>query len=280
MKKLEEFLLKIDRHEVFVMSAALAYTTSLALAPFVLIILSILSLLNFNMQEKFLVQLGSSLGPEVESAIGSVIQNLNGNTKMSGVSGLIGFVILLISASAIFTQLQIAIDKINEYVPPKNKTGFIFYLKNKFLSLGLVLGFSFLSIVSLMVTTFMTMLYPSSQVVFWQTISEVVNFLLFASIFTGIYRFVPSERLSWNKSFVAGLISTLFYLLGKSLISYYLASAGIASMYGAAGSLVVFLAWVYYTSFMILLSYEISIYIFSIGKIAPDKRSDLSQKDL
>lgn len=274
MEKFKQLLFKIDRHEVFVMSAALAYTTSLALAPFVLIILSLFALLNFDMQEKFLAQLGSSLGPEVESAINSVIQNLNGNSQISGVSGLIGFVILLISASAIFTQLQIAIDKINEYVVPENKSGFVFYLKNKFLSLGLVLGFAFLSIVSLMVTTFMTMLYPSTQVLFWQTVSQIINFLLFTLLFTGIYRFVPSERLEWKKCLFSGLMSTLFYLLGKSVISSYLASAGLASMYGAAGSLVVFLAWVYYTSLMILLSYEISLHIFSLGKFATNKRAE------
>lgn len=255
-------MVKVDKHEVFVMSAALAYTTSLALAPFVLIILSILALLNLNVQEKFLVQLGSSLGPEVQTAIASIIKNLNQDTQASALSGVLGFAILLISASAIFTQLQIAIDKINEYVAPKHRTGFVFYLKNKFLSVGLVLGFAFLSIVSLMVTTFMTMLYPSNEVMFWQGVSQVVNFLLFSFLFTAIYRFVPSDRLSWQKSFFSGIISTLFYILGKSVISIYLAKAGLASMYGAAGSLVVFLAWVYYTSLMILLSYEISLQIF------------------
>lgn len=278
MEKLKQLMLNIDRHEVFIMAAALAYTTSLALAPFVLIILALLSVLNFDMQEKFLSQLGSALGPETESAVSSVVQNLNGNTKISEISGLVGFVILVISASAIFTQLQIAIDKINEYTLPEHKNGFLVYLKNKFLSLGLVLGFAFLSIVSLMVTTFITMLYPSEQVLFWKAISEIVNFLLFAFLFTAIYRFVPSDRLSWRESSISGLISTLFYLLGKGLISSYLASAGLASMYGAAGSLVVFLAWVYYTSLMILLSYEISKHFFSVGKIAPSNSTVLSQK--
>lgn len=277
MEKLKELFIKIDRHEVFVMSAALAYTTSLALAPFVLIILSLLSFLNFDMQEKFLHQLGRSLGPEVESTVNAVIQNVNGKYQISSISSLIGFAVILVSASAIFSQLRIAIDKINEYKVPENKSGFISYLRNQFLSLGLVLGFAFLSIVSLMVTTFISMLYPSNEVLFWQAISQIINFLLFAFIFTAIYRFVPSDRLSWRQSFISGLISTLFYLFGKSVISSYLATAGIGSLYGAAGSLVVFLAWVYYTAFMILLSYEISLHFFSVGKIATKNSSELSQ---
>lgn len=277
MEKLKELIIKIDRHEVFVMSAALAYTTSLALAPFVLIILSLLSLLNFDLQEKFLGQLGSALGPEVESAVNAVIQNVNGKSQISEMSGLIGFAVVLISASAIFSQLRIAIDKINEYKVPDNQSGFLSYLRNQFLSLGLVLGFAFLSIVSLMVTTFISMLYPSNEVLFWQTLSEIINFLLFALIFSAIYHFVPSDRLGWRQSCVSGIISTIFYLFGKSVISYYLSTAGIGSMYGAAGSLVVFLAWVYYTSFMILLSYEISVHFFPVGKFATKKRTELSQ---
>jgi membrane protein len=268
MEKITKFIDKIDRHDVFIMSAALAYTTSLALAPFMLIILSLLSFLNFDMQEKFTTQIGYALGPEVQSVVDAIVKNLQNHSQLSEISGVIGFVVLLISASAIFSNLQIAIDKINEYKVPENRMGFSYYLKNKFLSLGLVLGFAFLSIVSLLVTTFITMLYPSNEVLFWQAVAQIVNFLLFAFLFTAIYHFVPTERLIWKKSVFAGMISTLFFLLGKSMISSYLAGAGLGSMYGVAGSLVVFLAWVYYTSLMILLSYEISLEVFSIGKIA------------
>ncbi len=146
MKKITQFIDKIDRHEVFIMSAALAYTTSLALAPFILIILSLLSFLSFDMQEKVTLQIGYALGPEVQSAVYAVVQNLNNHSKLSGISGAIGFVIFVISA--------------------------------------------FLSIVSLLVTTFITMLYPSDQVLFWQAVAQIVNFLLFTFCFY-FYRNLP-----------------------------------------------------------------------------------------
>ena len=263
-----DLFIKIDRHEVFVMSAAIAYTTALALAPFLLIIFSILAIMSLDLQTRFASQLGASLGPAAEAAVNSVVQNLNSHPQMTGFSGIVGFIVLVISASAIFTQLRIAIDKINEYKAPDNNSGIFTYFKNKFLSLGLVLGFAFLSIVSLMVTTFFSLMYPTHQVLVWEVVANVVNFLLFTLLFTAIYHLVPTQQLNWKKSLFSGALSTLFYMIGKSVISAYLASAGLGSMYGAAGSLIVFLAWVYYTALMILLSYEISLHIFTLGHFA------------
>jgi membrane protein len=254
---------KIDRHEIFVMAAALAYTTALTLAPFILIILSLLGLLNQNLQQEFTTQLGSSVGTEVRDAVAQVMVHLNSHPRLNGISGLVGFVILVISASTIFSQLRIAIDKINEFKLAEDINGIVAYFKNKFLSLGLVLGFAFLSIASLIITTFISMVYPSSEVTFWKYTSDVIHFIIFAFLFTALYRFVPSNKLGWKKSSTAGVVSTVFYLIGKGLISLYLSQAGLASMYGAAGSLIVFLAWAYYMGLTMLLSYEISMHFFN-----------------
>ncbi len=259
MEKIQNFINQADEHEIFVMAAALAYATALALAPFTLIILALISFLNVNLQARFSYEMEQSLGVEAGAAVTAIIQNAGQHPKIASLSGLAGFVVLIISASIVFTQLQIALNKINNYTAPKHISGIKLYLKNKFLSLGLVLGFAFLSIVSLVTTAAISIVYPNTDGQIWHALSFIISFIMFTLLFTCIYRFVPTEKMNWKKCFLSGLISTVFYLIGKSLISLYLGKTGIGSAYGAAGSLIVFLVWVYYTSLTLLLSYELSV---------------------
>lgn len=259
-KYLKHLIIKTDKHEIFVMAPALAYATALALAPFVLIILSIISFLDHDLQSKFTLELTTAFGGEVGTAVKSIIENVDQHPKISGLSGLIGFFILFISASAIFTQLRIALDKINEFKGHAREDTVWTFLRGKFWSVGLVLAFAFLSIASMLVTAFIGLIYPNGEGVLWHMISFGVNFVLFTLVFTAIFRYIPSEHLSFKRCLFSGAVSTVFYLLGKTLISLYLGKAGLGSPYGAAGSLIVFLAWVYYTAITLLVSYEISTY--------------------
>lgn len=259
-KYLKHLIIKTDKHEIFVMAPALAYATALALAPFVLIILSIISFLDHDLQSKFTLELTTAFGGEVGTAVKSIIENVDQHPKISGLSGLIGFFILFISASAIFTQLRIALDKINEFKGYAREDTVWTFLRGKFWSVGLVLAFAFLSIASMLVTAFIGLIYPNGEGVLWHMISFGVNFVLFTLVFTAIFRYIPSEHLSFKRCLFSGAVSTVFYLLGKTLISLYLGKAGLGSPYGAAGSLIVFLAWVYYTAITLLVSYEISTY--------------------
>ncbi|RYZ86121.1 MAG: hypothetical protein EOP06_15085, partial [Proteobacteria bacterium] len=109
---------------------------------------------------------------------------------------------------------------------------------------------------SLMATTVLAVAFDGSEGVLWQVVSFVITFAAFAVLFAAIYRFVPSDKLSWRRCAVSGFVSAIFYVIGKTLIGLYLGKAGLESSYGAAGSLVVFLAWVYYTALTILVSYE------------------------
>ena len=266
MKKLTLFFTKVDKHEVFIMASSLAYTTALALAPFILIILSLLSWLRLGWEDKIFSLLIDSVGVEASVTIQSVIENAQKHPRLSGISGAIGFLVLCISASAIFSQLRVALDKINEHVFPESTIGVWAFLKDRLLSLGLVFAFAFLSIVSLLVSAVIALFYPNDEGFILSWISLLFNFLLFSGLFTTIYRFIPSQHLSWKKCFVSGVVSTIFYMIRKKIISLYLGNIGIASSYGAAGSLVVFLAWVYYTSITLLMSYELSIHFLPYQK--------------
>lgn len=255
-ENLKKFVDDVDKHDIFTLSGSIAYTTALAIAPFLLILLSVASLLGPDLQEKLYVNLASSIGEKAGQTILDIVQNTRKNSSFSGWSGLIGFFILVISASAIFAQLRVALNKINEHKAAKDKSGLWLFMQDRFLSMGLVFGFAFLSIVSMMVSTTIAVVFTAGKGVFWEAISIMVNFIIFSALFMAIYRVIPSDKLDWRRCRISGMVSAIFYLIGKNLISLYIAHAGLESSYGAAGSLVVFLVWVYYTALTLLVSYE------------------------
>lgn len=257
-KNFAEFTSDIDKHELFLLAASIAYTTALALAPFILILLSLASLLGGSLQQELYTQLSANIGNKAAETIQQIMQNAKAHPTLSGFSGIIGFIVLLVSSSAIFTQLRIALNKINEHKAPKKESGVKAFVKEKFMSIGLVFGFAFLAIVSLIISTSMSAFFPSGDGLIWKTVSFISNFLIFSTLFAAMYRFIPSDKLPWKTCFISGLVSAVFYIIGKSLISLYLGKASFESTYGAAGSVIAFLAWVYYTALTLLVSYEFS----------------------
>lgn len=245
-----------NKHDIFLMASSLAYTTALALAPFLLITLSFASLLSPDLQQNIYEGLTTAVGEKIAGTILAMIESADSNPKLSGVSGVIGVTVLAISASAIFSNLKIALDKINEHAFTKDTSGLWIFVKGKLFSMGLVFGFAFLSVASLVFTMVIAIIYPEGMGFFWGLVSFVVNFSLFALVFSAIYRFVPTDKATYKSCIISGVISTVFYLIGKRVIGLYLGNAGLESSYGAAGSLIVLLVWVYYTALTLLFSYE------------------------
>jgi membrane protein len=246
----------ISKHEIFLLAGSLAYTTALSIAPFVVILLSVASVLSDSLQARLVKELTNVAGPKAGETIHGIIENADKNPTLSGISGILGFIVLAVSASAIFAQLRVSLDKINEHQEKPESSGIMVFFKDRFLSIGLVFGFAFLTVASLMMTTLLAVFFQGNEGLIWQAINSVVTFLIFSVLFAAIYKFVPSDTHSWRRCAISGVVSAIFYTLGKSLIGYYLANAGLESSYGAAGSLVVFLAWVFYTTLTLLISYE------------------------
>lgn len=257
-KTLNEFFEDIDRHEVFLLSASIAYTTALALAPFVLILLSVASLIGPEVQQSLYKNMAATVGPQAGEAVFNIVSNTKEHPSLSGLSSIIGFLVLVVSASAIFYQLRVALDKINDNEIAKRQAGFKGFVKDRIFSIGLVFGFAFLSVVSLILSSMLAAVFPGGEGLLIKASSYLLNFFMFGSIFSLIYRFIPSQKMKWKTCIISGIVSTFFYLAGKSLIGIYLGKASIGSAYGAAGSLIAFLAWVYYTALTLLVSYEFS----------------------
>jgi membrane protein len=261
-QKLLKFMANINKHEIFTLSAALAYTTALAIAPFVLILLSFASLLGIDIQKKIYTQLASSLGEKAGSTIIEIVKNARGNSNLSGLSGVIGIIVLAVSASTIFIQLRLSLNKINDFQEQKTSSEIWLFLKERFLSIGFVFGFVFLSIVSLLVSIVIAIVFKGGEGLMWQLSSLLIDFVIFSMLFTVIYRLIPSEKMGWKGCRISGMISGVFHLIGKNLISLYIGKIGIESSYGAAGSLIAFLVWVYFTTLTLFISYEFTRNIF------------------
>lgn len=266
--RFENFMSKIDEHEIFLLGGSLAYTTALALAPFIIILISVVPLLQFSSQQNLIDQMTSVLGPQAGEAVNIIVENAEKRSNFSGVSGLISFVIICISASAIFYQLRIAFDKVNEFKPDPKHAGWLIFLRDRVLSVGLVLGFIFLLMISLFISTLISLIFQGREGSLWEGISSLASLGIFSVLFAAMFRFIPSGTVAWRRCLISGLSASLFFLIGKNLIGLYLGTSAVGSAYGAAGSLVVLLVWIYYTSITLLLSYEFTTAVLFSGETA------------
>lgn len=254
--RFKHFINKIDEHEIFLLGGSLAYTTALALAPFIIILISAVTLLQFSSQQNLIDQMTAVLGPQAGEAITIIVDSAEERSNFSGISGLISFLIISISASAIFYQLRIAFDKVNEFKADPTQAGWLIFLRDRVLSVGLVLGFIFLLMISLFVSTLISLVFQGREGGLWEGISSLASLGVFSVLFAAMFRFIPSGEVPWRRCLISGVSASLFFLVGKNLIGLYLGTSAVGSAYGAAGSLVVLLVWLYYTSITLLLSYE------------------------
>jgi membrane protein len=175
-----------------------------------------------------------------------------GSTAASDiVTGLVGALTLLFGASGVFTELHESLDKLWE-AKERTDQGFWSLLRERFLSFGMVLVIGFLLVVSLLLSSALSATGSLFEQALPAFVLQGINFLATAVImtllFAAIYRFLPSERLPWNDLWVGAFGTSIALVSGKFLLGFYLGRANVGSAYGAAGSLILLLVWIYYAS--------------------------------
>lgn len=235
------------------LAAALAYYTVFSLAPLVIIIVGLIS---FFFDQKtagqYLVEQTQSLvGQQNGELIQSIIQN-NSRPSSSLIATVIGVGTLLFGATGVFAQLQ---DSLNTVwgVAPRPDKGFRQIIETRFTSLTVVLGIGFLLLVSLSVSIFLSAL--NNRLFGWipdylaagQVLNFVVSFGVITLLFAMIFKLLPDVEIEWSDVWMGATVTALLFVLGKSVLSYYIGSQSFDSTYGAAGSLLVLLLWVYYS---------------------------------
>jgi membrane protein len=244
------------------LGAALAYYTIFSIAPLLLVVIAIAGFAfgREAVQGQLVGQIEGLVGRQGAEAIQTMVANA-GRHGSGVLASVIAVVTILFGATGVFGQLQKTLNKIWD-VEPKPGLGVKGLLKARALAFGMIVGIGFLLLVSLVVSTALTALgsyftgmFPGAEVLL-RIVSLVVSFAVITLLFAMIYRVLPDVEISWRDVWAGAIFTTLLFTLGKYLIGLYLGHSSVASIYGAAGSLVVVLLWIYYSSQILFLGAE------------------------
>lgn len=259
------------------MGAALAYYTMFSLAPLLLIVVSVAGLVfgedaaRGEIQAQLQGLMGVSSAGAVQSLLVSVREPAEGLTATA-----VGLVLLFVGATTVFAELQNALDRIWRVPGRLRNSGWLSLVRARLMAFGMVLALGFLLIVSLVSSAMLAALSRRLDPVFggWQTVVEAGNalggFLLVAFMFGLIYKIMPRQRVLTTDVWLGALLAALLFTVGKFVIGAYIGRSGVASGFGAAGSLVVVLLWVYFSAQILLVGAEFTcVYARTFGSQKP-----------
>ncbi len=245
------------------LSASLAYYTVFSIAPLLILIISLTSL--------FLGHdaINNTLYPEIKTYVGSQaavqIQEIIKNLQFSGKTGvalITGIIILLIGASSMFVEIQESINIIWR-VKAKPKRGWVKLLQNRFLSFSLIVGMGFLLLVSLIVNIAIHALserlahfLPGVTVLVLNGINLLVTLIVIAALFGIIFKVLPDVKIRWGEVRMGSIFTAILFMVGQYLIGLYIQYTAQGSAYGAAGSIIIILVWIYYSSAILFIGAE------------------------
>ena len=261
------------------LAAALAYYSVIALAPLVVIVIAIAGLVfgRDAAQGQIVGQITSLVGQQSAEAIQGIIANAS--RPKSGIwATVFGVAALLFGASGVFGQLQDGLNTVWE-VKPKPGRGILGILKDRFLSLTMVLGVGFLLLISLVISAalsalgvYLNGLLPLPGVVL-QVVNFIISFVVITLLFALLFNVLPDAKIAWGDVWIGAAITALLFVIGKFLLGLYIGRSSLGSAYGAAGSLIVILVWVYYSAQIVFFGAEFTqVYANRYGsQIKPDK---------
>jgi membrane protein len=247
----------------FQLGAALAYYTLFSLAPLLLIAIAVagLAFSREAAQNQILAGLGDIVGMDAARAIQSMVENAGQKENSGFLATAVGTALLLFGAGGVVGQLQ---DSLNTIwgVEPKPGRGIWGFIKDRFVSFSMVLGVGFLLLVSLIVSAVLTAItqliggrLPEAATLAY-ILDLIVSFGFTTLLFALIYKFMPDVKIAWRDVWVGAAMTSFLFSVGKILIGVYLGRSTVTSIYGAAGSLVTLLLWVYYSSLIFFFGAE------------------------
>ncbi len=221
-------------------------------------------------------------GPESADVINRILSNASG-IGSSWITKIIGLVTLLVSATTVFAALQDSLNRIwgLESKPEKN---FINFIKNRLLSLAMAISMGFLLLISLVIDTFLSIsdevlinIFSESVLNLVSVLNIFIGFTVITFVFASILRILPDAKIGWKDVIGGAILTTFIFSIGKYAISYYLGTSDLMNIYGAAGSFVLLLVWVYFSCMILFFgaTYTEVYFVEKHGEITPYKRTRL-----
>ena len=247
-----------NRDQATTLSAALAYYTAFSLAPLLLITIGIVGLF-FGQRtgtHEIYATIEKLLGPSGAKSIESLLHSVGSHPGHSRVAALIGAATLLVGASGVFVQIQQSLDWIWRVQGRSDRT-IASFLRQRLISFSMVAVLGFILLVSLLMTAAISALekfamreLPLHNGTLWHLINTGISLGISALLFAMVYKVLPDVKLTFRDVRSGALLTSILFSLGKTAIGLYLGHSAIASSYGAAGSFVLVLVWIYYSSFI------------------------------
>ncbi len=275
---LKEVISNFSDDRVLKYSASLSYYTVFSIAPILIIIISIAGI--FFGRDAVQGQIAGQITGLVGAEAATQIQSMIGNTHKSGknvFASIVSIAVLIIGATTIFSEIQ---DSINSIwgLKSKPKTGLIKMVINRLISFSLIISLGFIAMVSLLLDAVIKIVsnymgrIPGAGIYFVETLNYILNFLVISFMFSVIFKVLPDAKIKWRDVIKGAIITAILFIIGREVISFYVAKNNFTSIYGAAASIVIILVWVYYTAVILYFGAEFTkVYAINYGsKILPN----------
>ena len=271
---LKQTVLNFFQDDSFSYASSIAFYTIFSLPAILIISLSIGATVYERdvVQQELINQVGRLIGKESAADVEQILLNAALDSRGT-LAKIVGIATLIFSATTVFISLQASLNKIWG-IKPKPERGIVKYLIDRLLSLAMVMSIGFLLLVSLVFDAALVMIQNSlSKILSGWTLylvaamNIVISLALITLIFAVLFKVLPDAKIKWKDVWVGSLVTTAFFAAGKYLIGFYLGNSSVNSAYGAAGSLVIILIWVYYSTVIFLFGAELtSVYAEKLGR--------------
>jgi membrane protein len=246
------------------MAAGIAFYAAFSLAPTLVMVIAVAGWF-FGADAargELFREVHGVLGDDAAAGVQTIVQNAHHSGSAGGIAAIISFALLAIGASATFSSLNSALNIVWPFSGPRTSS-VLALVRVRLISFGLVLGVAFLLIVSLVLDAAITfvgrwLLGDSPYLMIGNLLQLAVGLFVLAVAFAALLKFLPDAPVQWRDALVGGFVSALLFSAGKKLFALYLAHAGMANSFGAAGSLAVLLMWLYFSALVLLLGAEFS----------------------
>jgi membrane protein len=242
--------------DVMTLAAGLAFYTLLSFAPLIVLAVLASSVAGDGARNALLDEIAAVIGPAARDAAAAVIENGKAHPSAGGIAGVVGTLTAVIGATTVFAQLQSSLNVIFGVVA-KPASAVWDWLRRRVISIGVIFAIAFVMIASLMVSATLGVLLPGGGLAL-DSINQIVSAIVFAGLFALLFRYLPDTRIPWRFALTGGFVTAVLFAIGKWLIGAYLAGGDVGGAYGAAGSVVVLLVWVYYAGAILLYGAELT----------------------